>query len=330
MPTIHDVAKAAGVSARTVSRVINDAVNVKADTRRRILELAKEMDYRPDPAARALKSGRTRVIGIVANAVSSDATQRRIEVVSKLFNAAGYAILVQYADTSEIEESAVLDISPRCDGLVVFTNLYAERSAAFDALEAAAYPFILVDPPVTVSYPSIHLDRRSSFREAVKYLANKGRTRILLLVEEFRSADRISGFRAGMSETGLASSDAEVDSAIEWTAKGFSGGRDAVSAVVRRFRVGSLDAVLCHNDKIALGLISALREHKIEVPDDVSIIGFDDDAYSAFVSPPLTTFAQGGGDPAAYIFEQLMNRIEYGTPVESRTFGAGLIQRASA
>jgi DNA-binding LacI/PurR family transcriptional regulator len=313
-----------------VSRVLNEATNVKAETRRRILDLAKEMEYRPDPAARALKSGRKRVIGIVANAVSSDATQRRIEVVSKLFNAAGYAILVQYADTSEVEESAVQEIAPRCDGLVVFTNLHSERSAAFDSLEAASYPFVLVDPPVTVSYPSIHLDRRSSFREAVRYLAGKGRMRILLLVEEFRSADRISGFRAGMVDAGLATTEAEAEAAIEWTAKGFIGGRNAAPEVVRRFTAGHVDAVLCHNDKIALGLISGLREHKIEVPGDVSVMGFDDDAYAAFVTPSLTTFAQSGGDPAAYIFEQLKNRIEYGTPVESRTFGAGLIQRASA
>jgi DNA-binding LacI/PurR family transcriptional regulator len=330
MPTIHDVAKAAGVSARTVSRVMNDAENVKDETRRKVLSLAEEMDYRPDPAARALKSGRKRVVGIVANAVSSDATQRRIEVVSKLFNAAGYAILVQYADTSEIEESAVQEIAPRCDGMIVFTNLHAERSAVFDSLEAASYPFILVDPPVSVSYPSIHLDRRSGFREAVKYLANKGRRRVLLLVEEFRSADRIAGFRAGSFEAGLLQADGEVDAAIEWTAKGFSGGRAAAPSVVRRFRSGTVDAVLCHNDKIALGLISALREERVAVPEDISVVGFDDDAYAAFVSPPLTTFAQSGGDLGAYIFEQLKNRIEYGTPVESRTFGAGLIQRASA
>lgn len=329
MPTIHDVAAAAGVSARTVSRVMNGAENVREETRRRVRELAERMDYRPDPAARALKSGRTRVVGIVANAVSSDVTQRRIEVVSKLFNAAGYAVLVQYADTSEIEESAVREIAPRCDGLIVFTNLRAERSAAFDSLESSSYPFILVDPPVSASYPSVFLDRRSGFREAVRYLAHKGRKRIVLLVEEFRSADRIAGFTDGMLGSGLAAPQ-DIERSIEWTVKGFPGGRDAAAAVLRRFRAGEADAVLCHNDKIALGLISALREASVSVPEDLAVVGFDDDAWAAYVSPPLTTFAQSGGDPAAYIFEQLRNRIEYGTPVESRTFGTGLIQRASA
>jgi len=330
MPTIHDVAKAAGVSARTVSRVMNDAANVRGDTRERVLELAARMDYRPDPAARALKSGRTRVVGIVANAVVSDATQRRIEVLGKLFNAAGYAILVQYADTSAVEESAVLEIAPRCDGLVVFTNLHESRSAAFDSLEYSGYPFILVDPPVSVSYPAVFLDRRSGFREAVKYLAMRGRKRILLLVEEFRSADRIAGFSEGIAEAGLSEAGADLGPSVEWTVKGFIGGKAAGKTVAARCGPGGVDAVLCHNDKIALGLISALMEANLKVPEDVAVVGFDDDAYAAFVFPPLTTFAQTGGDIAAHIFEQLKNRIEYGTPVESRTFGTGLIQRASA
>jgi len=330
VPTIHDVAKAAGVSARTVSRVLNDAANVREDTRRRVLDFAERMDYRPDPAARALKSGRKRVVGIVANAVTSDATQRRIEVVSKLFNAAGYAILVQYADTSAVEESAVLDIAPRCDGLAVFTNLHEERSAAFDSLEASGYPLILVDPPVPVAYPAVRLDRRSGFRQAVSYLTHKGRSSIILLVEEFRSADRIEGYRDGLVEAGIVGADEEIGGRLEWTVKGFSGGCAAGQAIISRFARGEADAVLCHNDKIALGLISALHGANLKVPEDVAVIGFDDDAYSAFVSPPLTTFAQTGGDIAAHIFEQLRNRIEYGTPVESRVFGTGLIQRASA
>ena len=82
MPTIHDVAREAGVSARTVSRVMNDAVNVRPDTRERVRTVAERMGFRPDPSARALKSGRSRLVGIVANAVTSDATLRRIEVIS--------------------------------------------------------------------------------------------------------------------------------------------------------------------------------------------------------------------------------------------------------
>lgn len=326
MPTIHDVAREAGVSARTVSRVMNDAANVREETRVLVRETAERMGFRPDPSARALKSGRTRMVGIVANAVSSDATLRRIEVVSKLFNSAGYAVLVQYADTTEIEEAAIDEVAPRCEGLVVFTNLSSVHSAALDALTGRAYPFILVDPPLAVPYPSVRVDRRSGYREAVKYLAHKGRSRFLLLIEEFRSSERIAGFREGLEQASFAFSDAM----IARTGKGFAGGRSATEEVTRRFAAGELDAVLCHNDKLAVGLMGTLMERGVRVPQDIAVVGFDDDAYAAFVSPPLTTIAQGGGDVGAFIFEQLKNRIEYGKPVESRTFGTGIIMRASA
>ncbi|HCM26673.1 MAG TPA: hypothetical protein DIC34_09045 [Treponema sp.] len=326
MPTIHEVAREAGVSARTVSRVMNDSANVRHDTRIRVRAIAERMEYRPDPSARALKSGRKRVIGIVANAVSSDATARRIEVISKLFNAAGYAALVQFADTSEIEEAAVRDVAPRCDGLIVFTNLRTPASPALDALTASGYPFILVDPPLAVPYPAVRVDRRSGYREAVKYLAHKGRSRFILLIEEFRSSERIAGFREGLAEAKLSFS----EEMIVRTGKGFAGGQAAAAGIARRCAAGSADATLCHNDKIALGLLGSLTAAGLRIPEDISLVGFDDDAFSAYVTPPLTTIAQGGGDVGAFIFEQLKNRIEYGTPVESRTFGTGLIQRASA
>lgn len=326
MPTIHDVAREAGVSARTVSRAINDAANVAPDTRRRVLEAAERLSFRPDPSARALKSGRKRMVGVVANAVSSDATLRRIEVVSKLFNASGYAMLLQYADSFEVEESAVKEAYPRCDGLVVFTNLRSERSTIFDSLAEEGYPFVLVDPPGAVSYPSVRVDRRSGYREAVKYLNAKGRRRFLLLVEDFRSAERIEGFREGLAAAGLSF----AEGFVAHTVKGFEGGFRAAEDAAELRRSGELDAVLCHNDKIALGLIAGLRARGIEVPSDVAVVGFDDDAYGAYAAPPLTTIAQGGGDVGAYIFEQLRNRIEYGTPVQGKTFGTGLVTRASA
>jgi len=336
VPTIHDVAREAGVSARTVSRVLNEATNVRHETRHMVLQVAERMEYRLDPVARALKSGRKRVIGMVVNTVSSDATQRRIEVVSKLFNAAGYAILVQYADTSQIEEAAVREIAARCDALVVFTNMRQATSPVFESLKTTNYPFILVDPPSQVSYPAIYLDRRSAYRETVTYLVRKNRTRLILLVEEFRSDERREGFREGLAGMGLPF-DARM---VLHTAKGYGGGKSAATALAKLFTAGQADAVICHNDKIALGLISGLADQGIRVPQDMAVVGFDNDAYSAFVSPPLTTVAQGGddqgggyvggGDVGAYIFEQVRNKLEYSTSIEGKTFGTSMIIRASA
>jgi len=116
VPTINDVAKHCGVSTRTVSRVLNDRPNVRPEVRDRVLSAAERLGYSPDPNARALKSGRKHVIGIVANAVSSDTTLRRIEVISRLFATSGYAVLMQFAESPEMEEAAIHSIAPAVIG----------------------------------------------------------------------------------------------------------------------------------------------------------------------------------------------------------------------
>lgn len=319
------MAKKAGVSARTVSRALNGDAKVNPGTRSRIMVVAEKLAYRPDPAARALKSGRTMAIGVVANTVSSDASLRRIESLSKLFNAAGYAIVMQYADSFPVEEAAVREIAPRCDGLAVFTNLPSGRCAAFDELEARGYPFILVDPPTQTPYPELRIDRRSGYRDATRHLIRKGRSRLAILVEEFRSEPRVEGFRQGLEDAGLHYS----EKMLLRTGKGFKGGRDAVPAIESLLRETGVQAVVCHNDKIALGLMAGLAERGIEVPRDLGLVGFDDEAFSPFLTPALSSIAQMGGDLGACAFEQLRNRIEYKTPIEGRSFETALVARAS-
>lgn len=326
MSTIIDVAIACGVSPRTVSRVMNGQAYVREETRRKVLITAEKLGYIPDPNARALQSGKKMTIGIVVNSVSSDATLQRVEVISKLFNAVSYAVLVQFAESAVVEEAAVASAAPRCDALIVFTNLQEERSAVFDELDRRSYPFLLVDPPHSVPYPSIHVDRRSGYREAVRFLVHKGRRHPLLVLEAFRSSERLEGFKEGLSAEGL-----KYDkNMLIRSGKGFSGGVEAAAAVIEKTRNSPVDAVLCHNDKMAFGLLKPLVEAGISIPRDLSLVGFDNDGFSAFTLPALTSIAPGGGDMGAYIFEQIRNRIEYNSPIESRTFGTGLVIRDSA
>lgn len=326
MPTINDVAQQCGVSARTVSRVLNNKPNVRPEVRNLVLAAAKRLGYRPDPNARALRSGRKQVIGIVANAVSSDTTLRRIEVISKLFATSGYAVLMQFAESPEMEEAAIHSISPRCDGLVIFSNLHSAHAPALLSLHSQQTPFIIVDPPIDITFPAVHIDRRSGYREGVRYLVQKGCKELLLVVESFRSSERIAGFMEGLEREGLLFR----SNRILHTVKGFQGGVAIASKVLKAIKSDHIDGILCHNDKIALGLLGALQREGILIPEQVALMGFDDDNFSAYSNPSLTTIAQTGGDVGAFIYEQLKNAIEYGTPIESRTFGTGLILRASA
>lgn len=326
MITIKDIAREAGCSIRTVSRVLNDASNVSEETRARVLAITRLRNYSPDPHAQSLKTKRRRTIGVIVNSVTSDVNRQRVETVARLFNTAGYAILVSYADDITVEEEVVRRFAARTDAIVVFTNLQSRRSAVLDDFTDKGFPFILVDPPVSGPYPSVTIDRASGYREAVSHLVALGRRGIALVIEEFRSLDRIEGYRQGLAEAGLPFD----ESLVVRAGKGFRGGRDAAAAVLALKETRSISAALCHNDKVATGVLSFLAERGLRVPEDLALVGFDDDDYSAYTCPPLTTIAQGGSDVGVYIFEQLFNRIELGGPIANRTFHTSLVLRRSA
>ena len=325
MITIKDIAREAGCSIRTVSRVLNDASNVHEETRARVLAITKLRNYSPDPHAQSLKTKRKRTIGIIVNSATSDANRQRIETITRLFNTAGYALLINYADDIAVEEEIMRRFAVRTDALIIFTNLQSPRSAVLDDFIQRDFPFILVDPPILGPYPLVGIDRAAGYREAVGRLAAGGRKRIALLIEEFRSAERLEGYRRGLGEAGLAFD----ESLVLRVAKGFRGGRDAAPGFLALARSSGIDAALCHNDKVATGLLSFLQEKGVRVPEDLALVGFDDDDYSAFLSPPLTTIAQGGGEVGVYIYEQLWGRLELGSPISSRTYSTSLVLRRS-
>jgi LacI family transcriptional regulator len=324
--TIKDIAREAACSIRTVSRVLNNASNVNEETRSRVLAVTRLRNYMPDPYAQSLKTKRKRTIGVIVNSVTSDVNRQRIETIARLFNTAGYAILINYADNLAVEEEIVRRFAVRTDALIIFTNLQSPRSSVLDDFAERDFPFILVDPPVRGPYPAVAIDRVSGYREAVRHLASRGRARIALVIEEFRSLDRLRGYRDGLSESGIGYDPALVLR----TGKGFPGGWEAAEAVLGLRRTHSIDAVLCHNDKIATGILSFLMNRGARIPEEIALVGFDNDDYSAYLCPPLTTIAQGGSEVGVHIFEQLFNRLELGSAIASRTFDTTLVPRRSA
>jgi DNA-binding LacI/PurR family transcriptional regulator len=324
--TIKDIAREAECSIRTVSRVLNDASNVKEETRARVLAITRNLNYSPDPQAQSLKTKRKRTIGVIVNTVASDVNRQRIETLARLFNTAGYAILISYADDLAVEEEILRRFAARTDALVVFTNLQAPRSAVLDDFARRGFPFILVDPPVQGPYPTVGIDRAAGYREAVRYLLSRGRRAIALVVEEFRVASRLEGYRAGLADAGLPFD----ESLVIPSEKGFRGGLGAAGKLLALHKTRGVDAALCHNDKVATGILSFLESEGARIPEEIALVGFDDDDYSAYLRPPLTTISQGGSEVGVHIYEQLFNRLELGIPMASRTFRTILVSRRSA
>ncbi|HBE02063.1 MAG TPA: hypothetical protein DC049_06250, partial [Spirochaetia bacterium] len=324
MLTIKDIAQKAGCSVRTVSRVINNAVNVKEETRENIISITRQYKYSPDPLARSLKTKKRYTIGVILGAIDSDVNRERLETMTRLFNTAGYAMLVSRARDQETEDELIKRFIPRSDALVIFTNMRFPKTALLSAINKEDYPFFLIDPECRTDFPAVYINRASGYRDAVKYLAEKGRKHQLLALENNKRESRINGFKNGLLESGIIFKNEMIIEAET----GFAGGR-ALTQIINNTSE-PVNGIICQSDKMALGLVSGLLEKNLRVPEDISVIGFDNDNYSEYTTPQLTTIMQGGSSIGVYIYEQILEKIEHGIPIKSRIFDTKLIIRKSA
>ncbi|MBN2546420.1 MAG: LacI family DNA-binding transcriptional regulator [Spirochaetes bacterium] len=326
MPTIKDVAKLADCSIRTVSRVLNNSGIVKEVTRVKILKITKDLGFVPDPQAKSLKTKRKYTIGLIHNGITSDVNRQRVETITRLFNIIGYAILINYADNIKLEEEIINKLKVRADALIIFTSMEDTNSKILDKITEEDYPFILIDPFKKVDYPAIYINRITGYKEAVIHLAGKGRKKIALFINSYRSNERLEGYKRGLSESNLEFK----ENLIIHSKDNFITNFDDIENLFDLINGSKIDSVICHNDKVAVSLMHHLNQKNIKVPENISVIGFDNDAYAQFACSPLTTIAHPGSDLGVYIYEQLHNKLEYNCPIENKTFDTNLIVRMSS
>jgi len=325
LPTIKDVAKLAGCSIRTVSRVLNNSGIVKDNTREKILRITQDLGFIPDPQAKSLKTKRKYTIGLIHNGITSDVNRQRVETITRLFNIIGYAILINYADNIKLEEEIINKLKVRADALIIFTTMEDASSKILDSMTDEDYPFILVDPVKKVDYPAIYINRITGYKEAVLHLAGKGRKKIALFINSYRSNERIEGYKRGLSESNL---EFKKEFVIH-SKDNFITNFDDINELYNLIAGNKIDSVICHNDKVAASLMHHLNQKNIKTPDNISVVGFDNDAYAQFALSPLTTIAHPGSELGVYIYEQLHNKLEYNCPIETKTFDTNLIVRMS-
>jgi len=287
--TIKDIARAAGCSITTVSHALNGTRYVRAETRAMIEELARSMDYRPDPVARTLKGRDSLLIGHILcglhdNAfyalVARGADQRAQEL--------GYATLLSYTDShAKAEEKAVqLLLQKRVDGIIFTTPLSA---ANVELAVAAGVATVMVERPLPV--PGAHavvVDHRSGVRDLTRLLIDGGHRWLAFIGGDFalQGSDtverrRLRGFRDAVKEVGLAIPAAHVC----LVPYGVESARVACAAVLDA--PPQPTALVVASDLLAAGVLQVLYERGLRVPDDVSVVGVDD-TLGAYMAPPLT------------------------------------------
>jgi len=291
--TLTDVAAAAGVAASTVSRAFTDPGRVNHQTRTHVLEVAQRLGYAPNPAARALESGRSNMLALLVPDITNPYFAGVIKGAERAATAAGLIlVLADTAENSATEAQLVQRLGPAVDGFV----LSASRLPDADLVRAAElHPIALVNR-ATPGMACVVADFDSGTRQIVDHLASLGHSSLVFLggpPESWSGARRWAGLRAAAAERGVSAA------RFGPYAPTLGGGPAAADAVL----ASGCTAVVAHNDMLAIGVMQRLAERGVVVPDDVSVVGFDNIVGAQFCSPALTTLAERTEDAGARAVE---------------------------
>jgi LacI family transcriptional regulator len=285
--SIRDVARHAGVSATTVSRVINDNAPVAKDTRRRILEAIEALSYVPHGGARSLITRKTHTIGVLLPDLYGEFFSELIRGIDHAARRNHHHVLVSgsHSDPGELE-AMLRALRGRVDGLIVMApdvNAYP-----LIARFGRAVPIVLLDSdPEGCDLPSITIDNYGGARAVVRHLLALGHRRIALLAGPQHNRDareRARGWREALAGTAAGGDSAALVFAGDFSeSSGYAAGTRIVGLDRRP------DAVFAANDAMAIGCLSAFREHGVRVPEDIALAGFDDIPIARYMTPPLTS-----------------------------------------
>ncbi|MGQ0604104.1 MAG: LacI family DNA-binding transcriptional regulator [Anaerolineales bacterium] len=305
-PTIRDVAKQAGVSRQTVSRVINGDNRVAPATRTQVEGVITEMGYRPNVIARSMSRGRAHTLACLAPNLSDYTFARIIEGAEAEARKHGYFLLSSSAPDAEAFAALIeqLVMHRRVDAVMVINPYIDQR---FEHLAEAEPAVFIGARSRDIGFSSVSLDEQRAARVATQHLLELGHQDIAMIhgpLAEESAQERWDGCRATLRDAGV-----EADSA--WVAEGDWSASSGYAAM-RKLLATDKDftALFAHNDRMAVGAISALHEAGRRVPDDVSVIGFDDIPLASYFDPPLTTMRQDTWEIGEVAVRQLIAALE--------------------
>ncbi len=308
MVSIKEVARVAGVSTATVSRYINDPKQVKQPTREKVQQAIAETNYAPNSLARNFRRGKTGVILVALPSIGTPFFADVMKGISTIAKDMHYSILIKETQLNQLtyDEYTNLVLSKQADGIILLSAIipFATGGRQRPSSQRQA-PIILSCENVTPElgrYPSVRIDNTSAAAEATDYLIKLGHSRIAFvfgLQSSTLTLDRERGYRKAMKAAKLAVADG-------WVTEGgltLDGARKATRLLLSHAERPT--AIFCANDEMAMAAIHEIKSANLQIPRDISIIGFDDIRYAELLDPPLTTISQ----PAAEIGERTMLRL---------------------
>ena len=319
--TIEDVAQSAGVSKGTVSAVINGKNTVKPATRDHILDIMKELNFRPKGVARNLKNGnQDRSIGIIIKDLNYPFYTSIASGVKEYANSKGYSVIVTSSENDHEFEKKFSHLFSTKDIKGAIIAPIVEGTSEIEhlfKLKMINYPFVLLEDVKGIQANVVAIDNLKAIKKAVKYLIDNGHTKIVHFAgppQSSHTQERIEGFRYAFSERTLVfnkemivSIGSNYDEAFQNTLEYFK----------NRDREDYPTAIVCFNDQQALAVMTALKELEIKVPEDISIVGNDDIYYAKIYPVPLTTIRAPQREIGMKAAEILIRNIESPEPIQN-------------
>lgn len=306
-PTIKDVAKLAGVSISTVSRVMNDSKPVSPEARRKVLDAINKLDFKPNQLARSLVMRKSNMIGVIVEDIGIEYMAQLIRGVEEIGHLYKYDIILSstYHDQNALENSIRFLSTKQVEGIIVISEDISPEVLV--QLKESKIPFILLDRFYNFkNLTTVTLDYEEEEYKLAKFLDELGHKKIAYIGRKdknFLSNRKVDGYTKFINEKGESPLIIEADGIT--SDNGYNVGEEALKVI----KENNVTAVSCINDEVAIGFINYCFDHNINVPKDLSVVGFGDSSIAKVFRPKLTTISIPYYDMGAIAIRALIKRI---------------------
>lgn len=303
---------------------MNGSKSVSPKTRQRVLEACERLDYLPNPAARALSTSKSRTVAAIIPTIEHSVFAKFIAGIEHTLSARDYSLVMAISNGDEEEELTAARKLLGMGAEAFILSGATHSPSLLDMFHRRRVPFAFTsiwEPDL--AYPTIGYDNSGLAAAAVRYLASLGHRRIVVIHGPLSNSDRTLARRRGAESAGSAA----VELEFHETELSVSGGRKVIRSVLEDdFRP---TAIFCFSDVLALGVYFGLAEAGLTIPDDMSVMGFDNLDWAKETHPPLTTINLPAAEMGRAVASQFIDHLEAGTPLRPEHLGAEIVKRSS-
>ncbi len=333
--TLKDIARVLKVTPATVSRALHDDYQISEATKQKVMDMAKKMDYTPNPLAVGLLRKKTKVIGVIVPDIFYYFNSAAISGIEEVLNKAGYSVTVCQSKEKAAKEETHLQnlISSRTDGAIVSIAQDTQEFSHFQKNIEKGFPLVFLDRiPVLDQISSVTIDNKEAARKATTHLIEQGCKRIAYvagpacLIGLHLGKMRYEGYLEAHKNADL-----PIDKQLLVTCEfDETLGRDIVKQLF--LKSNKPDGILAINDRMAIGAMAAVRDVGLRIPEDVKVMGFNNEAFDEFLNPSLSSVYQPayemGQEAARILLSMLESKDEKFSPI-SKTLPTRIIKRTS-